>query len=177
MRPKGFHRRNLPISSSKRSSRPVDEMGRKDLAGSDEETPACKAKCLSGMTCALNMTEMGRSARFHRRNLIMNCLNGSALASSLMGRNGSAIGTTVYCRSENLSNMTCALLGQAAPCSQKSLLKCTMKYLDGISDRLGCVSQHRNRSMVVVSSRNPQNNKVVSPPPLGSSQHQIIINA
>jgi hypothetical protein len=51
---------------------------------------------------------------------------------------------------------------------QWMLLKSMVKYLDGISDGLGCVSQHRNRSMVVISSRNPQNSKVGSPPPLGT---------
>jgi len=138
-------------------------MGWKDLAGSDEEPlhakpnayPECmRPKQLKWTLCKIPPSESDG-----------NCLNGSPLASSPMGRNGSAIGTTVYCRSENLSNSlrppwpSCALL-------TKMLLKCTMKYLDGISDRLGCVSQHRNRSRVVVSSRNPQNNKVVSPPPL-----------
>jgi hypothetical protein len=131
-------------------------MGWKDLAGSDEEPlhakpnvcPACmRPKQLYGSLYKIPPSKSDE-----------NCLNGSALASSPLGRNGSAIGTTVYCRSENLSN-------SLRP-PHRIILKCTMKYLDGISDRLGCVSQHRNRSRVVVSSRNPQNNKVGSPPPL-----------
>jgi hypothetical protein len=48
------------------------------------------------------------------------------------------------------------------------LLNSMVKYLDGISDGLGCVSQHQNRSMVVISSRNPQNSKFESLPPLGT---------
>jgi hypothetical protein len=54
------------------------------------------------------------------------------------------------------------------------LMNNTVKYMDGISDRLGCVSQHRNRSMVVVSFRNPQNNRSQISSSSENSQHQII---
>jgi hypothetical protein len=82
-------------------------------------------------------------------------LNRSTLAGSQMGWKETTIWIRISCLAE-LHTL------------QWILLKSMVKYLDGISNGLGCVSQHRNRSMVVVSSRNPQNSKVDSPPPLGT---------
>jgi hypothetical protein len=76
------------------------------------------------------------------------------LASSQLGRKGSATYSSVSCGHTNPLSNPCAI-------TLLDLLNSSVKYLDGISDRLGCVSQHRNRSMVVVSSKNPQNNKGV----------------
>ena len=133
-----------------------DEMCRKSLAGSALEhlhaTPnVCpewlRPKWLDGSICNIPPSESDNR-----------WLNGNTLAGSLLGRNESAIGTQVYCWSLNPQNFLHP--------PHWILMKWTVKYLDGISDGLGCVSQHRNWSTVVVSSRNPQNNKVDSPPTL-----------
>jgi hypothetical protein len=143
MRPNGFHRRNLPLCSSKRSSRPVVKwVGRiwPDLM----KNPCMQSQMPIRNACALNNC-MGRSARFHRRNLMKTgSMEAPWLALHWVGMDlQSRPRSTADLR---ISPIACALL-------TKMLLKCTMKYLDGISNRLGCVSQHRNRSRVVVCCR------------------------
>ena len=115
---------------------------------------------------------MRRCARFHHQN---STIDGSIEAPWLdlkwVGRKlQSGYGSRAALQTLKL---TCALVGCAAQL-QWMLLKSTVKYLDSISDGLGYVSQHRNRSMVVVSSGNPQNSEGRLSSSYGNSQHQII---
>jgi hypothetical protein len=117
MRPNGFHRRNLPLCSSKRLSRPVVKwVGRiwPDLM----KNPCMQSQMPIRNACALNSC-MGRSARFHRRNLMKTCsMEAPWLALHWVGMDlQSGPRSTADLR---ISPTACALLGYAAPSSQNA---------------------------------------------------------
>ena len=102
-------------------------------------------------------------------------LKRSALASSQLGRKESARYYSVSCSYTKPSLTLAPSLAELCNHCKVDLLNSTVRYLDGISNTLRCVSQHWNRSMVVVSSKNPQNNKGGDFLLLWKlSQHQII---
>jgi hypothetical protein len=151
---------------------PNVELGRKDFPGFalmlrlQPQTSFQKSCTLNGW--------MMRSEGFHRQNLME--------SGSIYKRPG-WISTGLegnYNLSSNLVQLhkpsICLAPSLAELCNTANwiLLNSTVKYLDGISDGIGCVSQHRNLSMVVVSFRNPQNSRSRLSSSFGNSRHQII---
>ena len=101
-------------------------------------------------------------------------LNLCTLVGSQLGRKETAIRALISCNYTNPLSDLAPSLAELGNTANWMFLNRMVKYLDGISDGLGCVSQHQNRSMVVVSSRNPQNSRSQISSSYRNPQNQII---